>query len=112
MKPVRNVFAATLMFAMSCGAMAQTAEPVEKLLEKLPIEKIIKDSITDADIDMLANVFKSALAGKEVAVPEEFTQRIAGKAEKLRVELTPIMNQLIDEIVRSIKLENKEGQRL
>jgi histone H3/H4 len=92
-------------------SMAQTTKPVDKLIEKLPIEKMIKDAITADDIDMLANVFKSALAGKEAKVPEEFTQRIAGKAEKLRVELTPIFTQLIDEIVKSIKLETQQ-QRL
>jgi histone H3/H4 len=111
MKLFKFFVTAVLFLAASPASFAQTAEPVDKLLEKLPMEKIMKDAITADDIDMLANVFKSALAGKEAKVPEEFTQRIASKAEKMRVELTPIFSQLIDEIVKSIKLETKE-QRL
>lgn len=111
MKLFKFVAPAILFLGTSMTSFAQTTEPVDKLLEKLPIEKIMKDAITADDIDMLANVFKSALAGKEAKVPEEFTQRIAGKAEKLRVELTPIFSQLIDEIAKSIKLEAQQ-QRL
>lgn len=97
-----------LLLSAPLKTYAQTTEPVDKLMEKLPIEKIMKEAITSDDIDMLANMFKSALAGKEAKVPEEFTQRIAGKAEKMRVDLAPIFSQLIDEIVKSIKLESKE----
>jgi histone H3/H4 len=111
MKLVRLFATAILFLSLPVTSMAQTAEPLDKLIEKLPIEKIMKDAITADDVDMLANVFKSALAGKEAVVPEEFTQRIAGKAEKLRVELTPIFTQLIDEMVKSIKLEAQQ-QRL
>jgi histone H3/H4 len=105
-------FAAAILFlCVPLTSFAQTAEPVDKLMGKLPIEKIMKEAITPDDIDMLANVFKSVLAGKEAKVPEEFTQRIAGKAEKLRVELTPLFSQLIDEIAKSIKQEANQ-QRL
>ncbi|MGB8339765.1 MAG: hypothetical protein WCD07_08290 [Burkholderiales bacterium] len=111
MKLSKFIVLAILFFGVPLTSMAQNTEPVDKLLEKLPMEKMLKEAITADDIDMLANVFKSALGGKEVAVPEEFTQRIASKAEKLRIELTPIFSQLIDEIVKSIKLET-QAQRL
>jgi hypothetical protein len=102
------VFALALLPQMS---HAQDDSTLGKLDEKLNPEKIFKGKITEADIDLLANAFKSALAGKPVALPEDFKQRILSIAEGMRAEITPLMGGLIDEVAKSAK-ESVRGEKL
>jgi hypothetical protein len=90
---------------------AQDDSALGKLDEKLNPEKIFKGKITEADIDLLANAFKSALAGKPVALPEDFKQRILAIAESMKAEITPLMGGLIDEVAKSAK-ESVRGEKL
>ncbi|MGB8855951.1 MAG: hypothetical protein WCC58_04675 [Burkholderiales bacterium] len=92
-----------LLAGLPLVSAAQTAEPLNKLDDKLQMEKMFKGKITEADIDVLANAFKSALAGKPAALPEDFKQRILGIAESLRAEITPLMGSLIDEVTKTAK---------
>ncbi len=100
-----------LLIALPFAASAQNEAPADKLEDKLPIEKIFKGKISEADIDVLANAFKSALAGKTVVLPDDFKQRILGIAENMKAEITPLMGSLIDEMAKSAK-ETVRGEKI
>jgi hypothetical protein len=108
-----NKFLATciLLFALPFAASAQNDAPADKLEDKLQIEKIFKGKISEADIDVLANAFKSGLAGKPVALPDDFKQRILSIAESMKAEITPLMGSLIDEMAKSAK-ETVRGEKI
>jgi hypothetical protein len=111
MKTIKYFVAGALLVGLPLLSTAQTTEPLDKLDDKLQIEKIFKGKITEADIDVLTNAFKSALAGKPVALPEDFKQRIQGIAESIKTEITPLMGSLIDEIAKSAK-ESVRGEKI
>jgi hypothetical protein len=108
-----NKFLATGIFliVLPFAASAQNDAPTDKLEDKLQMEKIFKGKITEADIDVLANAFKSALAGKTVVLPDDFKQRILGIAESMKAEITPLMGGLIDDMAKTAK-ETVRGEKI
>lgn len=83
---------------------------VDKLIELLQLDVVLKENVTEQDIDALKIYLKDLLAGQQPVLPDDTRQRLTQAAKRLNQRAGPLVDLLLDYAAVSAKRALQEAK--